>query len=431
MSYRQLLTRSPIHFFALSLAARFPYAMTPLATLLATRAATGSLTFAGLVTAGQSLGLAGAGPALGALADRLGARRVGRTAATVCALATIGLLASTQVGPDARAGMLAGSILIGLSQPSVGILVRAHWAVSLDRSGHAELLPSALAWESVADETSFVAGPVLVGALSMQRAAGALALIAALLLFAAVPLAGQYAQTHDAGDAGESRPAAARPGLPRVRIAALALGMAAIGTVFGAVQTGITRYAGDTGHPGNAAWLYALLGIGSAAAGVGYAWLPARITGPTRYLLAALALVAGCTLLGLAIAGRFAVPVAMLVAGLAVAPYLIALFSTAEQITPRQRLTTGIAIVAAGGAVGSALGQLVGARLAQRAAADAIALAIAASVVGLLTALGLVRSAARPCSAGLRRDPRATDAPPSRSRRTRWRAPRRGRARSA
>lgn len=79
-------------------------------------------------------------------------------------------------------------------------------------------------------------------------------------------------------------------------------------------------------------------------------------------------------------------PVATTIAGLAVSPYLIALFRTVERITPRARYTTGIAIVCAGGALGSAFGLLAGGALAQRTSSDAFLLAVGAATVALIIA---------------------------------------------
>jgi MFS family permease len=412
MSYRALLRAAPRFFLPLGLLARLPYAMTPIATLLATRSATGSLAFAGTVAALQSVSMGVAGLMIGALADRLGSRRVGAVAAISCALMTLTLLTATETATGqasghgsgrARAVILVCSAGAGLTQPGIGLLTRVHWSVSLDRQGKSNLLPTALSWESVADEMSFVAGPALVGVLAAVRPALALALIVALLLCAAVPVTLAVAQTTDAPATGdntrdEQPPRQVRPGprLPRFGTAALLVGMACIGTVFGTVQIGVTRLAAESGRPADAGLLYALLGLGSAAAGFVYPWLPSRVGWRARYLGASIGLLVGCTVLLAGAGGLLPLPVAVAGAGLAVSPYLISLFGAIERIMPPRRYTTGLAIVCGGSAVGSAFGQVVGGILAQRSALLTVAVAaVAAGLAVLVAATFTVSSAGR------------------------------------
>jgi hypothetical protein len=111
------------------------------------------------------------------------------------------------------------------------------------------------------------------------------------------------------------------------------LAMAAMGTIFGATQTAVTAYANDSGHPGSAGLLYALFGIGSAVAGAACAWLPARFTLRHRYVTFAATLLLGA--LTLVVGDRLhAVPTAMTIAGVTVAPYLISLYALTERLAP-------------------------------------------------------------------------------------------------
>src|SRR5437879_13535936 len=92
MSYRTLVSRAGVGFFPLGFAARLPYAMAPLATLVLIDDATGSFTFAGFAGAAQSVAMAVSGPVIGALADRFGQRAVGVTTALANIAALLGLL---------------------------------------------------------------------------------------------------------------------------------------------------------------------------------------------------------------------------------------------------------------------------------------------------------------------------------------------------
>ncbi|HEX2132966.1 MAG TPA: hypothetical protein VHH15_15565, partial [Actinophytocola sp.] len=143
MSYRALARSAPPLFLPLGLLARLPYAMTPLGTLLVLESA-GSHTFAGVAAGAQSVAIAVGGLAAGALAARVGARRLGMVLAVLNALAVLGLALAS-----GRAAMFAAAVLVGLTQPHVGLLVRVHWSAALDRS---PLLRTGFAYEGAADE---------------------------------------------------------------------------------------------------------------------------------------------------------------------------------------------------------------------------------------------------------------------------------------
>ncbi|WP_019070105.1 MFS transporter [Streptomyces hokutonensis] len=384
MAYRSLLHVPGAAFFPLGFLARLPYATSSLATLILVRAASGSYAFAGLTAAAQGVANALGSPVAGALADRHGHRLVGAVSALANAGALTGLVVASHTG---RPGMIAAAALAGLTQPPVGSLVRVHWSRLLHARERPDLVPTALSYEATADEISFVAGPAIVGLLtSLGPTAPTLAAIA-LLLLATLPFALSLAPggiTH--------RPASgtSRTPLPRLPLAVMFLAMAAMGTVFGAVQTGVTAYADDSGHPGSAGLLYALFGIGSALAGAACAWLPARFTLLRRYVTFAATLLLG-TLTLVAGYGLHAVPAAMAVAGVTVAPYLISLYALTERLAPADRATVALTILCAGGPLGTATGQALAGYLADRhGAAGAFLVAPAAAGTALLLAVTVV-----------------------------------------
>jgi hypothetical protein len=133
-------------------------------------------------------------------------------------------------------------------------------------------------------------------------------------------------------------------------MALLVVSMAALGAIFGSIQTATTAYA-----PGEAGFRYACLGIGSALSGIAYGWLPRSFHVDTRYLVFSATLVAGMAVLPLSpwpTAG-------ILVAGLAIAPYMITLYALTDALAPPTRLPLAIAALGAGGPVGTAAGQAV------------------------------------------------------------------------
>lgn len=385
MSYRELVRAVPLPFLLLGLIARLPYAITPLATLGLLYSATGSYTFAGAATAAQSLATAAGGISVGIAADRLGPRTVGVATAVLNAACAAALVAATRWD---RPVMAAAAIAVGVTQPAVGMLVRVHWARLLRSTGRAELLPTALSYETAANELGFVAGPVLVGLLTAAMGpVGPLGAVVLLTVGTAAPFALHYSRT----------PPPRRPAdEPRPRLgplAAMVVAAAAMGGVFGAVQTGVTGYAAERGAPGSAGLLYALLAVGSALAGIGYAWVPARIGAALRYLLATAGLLLGTTSLAIGFAD---LPIAIAVAGVTIAPYMISAYALTEHLSGGRGSASALMVVNAGGPVGTAVAQTVAGRAADAGgSAAAFLVAPAAAGVALLVAVGVLVSERR------------------------------------
>jgi len=361
--------------------------MSSLATLILVQTVTGSYAFAGLSAAAQGLcGSAGA-PVVGALADRYGHRRV----AAITTLANIAaLLCLIAASRAARAELLAAAALVGLTQPPVGVLVRVYWSRLVKIHALPSLLPSAMAYEAAADETSFVAGPTLVGLLApIATSLGPIAPIAAsivLLCVAALPFAMLYTDRSPMKRSSHTGPQAR---LPRRALVAMFFAMAAMGAVFGAVQTGVTAYAHSIGRPGAAGLIYAIFGAGSALAGAACAWLPRGFAARHRYPAFAAALVAG--MLALYIGDRLhAVVPAVAMASVTVAPYMITLYTLTERIAPPDRTASAMTILCAGGPLGTAGGQALAGYLAQGGGSSgAFLLAPIAAAAALLLALTL------------------------------------------
>jgi hypothetical protein len=340
MSYRQLARSAPAYFLPLGLLARLPYAMTPLASLLLLQSSTGSHSFAGLTAGAQSIAIAAAGFAAGGLAARYGARRLGMTLAVLNALSAGAFVLVSLSG--SRAAMLGGAVLVGLTQPHVGLLVRVHWSRALGRGS--TLARTAFAYEGAVDELSFVIGPVVIGLFAAVRPdSGPLLGMALILLTTSLPFAASYVQ-------GAAPPRVASGRIPVRRMALLVAAMAAVGAIFGSIQTATTAEAAS-----DAGFRYACLGVGSALSGVGYAWLPRAFRLDARYLVFSVTLFAGMVFLAL-------VPwplLGILVAGLFIAPYMITLVALTDVLAPPARLPVAMAALGAGGPAGTAVGQAV------------------------------------------------------------------------
>ncbi|MGW3309478.1 MFS transporter [Streptomyces sp. NPDC001073] len=384
MAYRSLLRVPGAAFFPLGFLARLPYATSSLATLVLVQAASGSYAFAGLAAAAQGIANALGAPVAGTLADRHGHRLVGTLTALANAAALAALVAASHTG---RASMLTAAALSGLTQPPIGPLVRVHWSRLLHARARPDLIPSAFSYEATADEISFVAGPALVGLLTPLGPAAPTVAAIALLLLATVPFALSLTQ----GSTEDRKGTHTSPTpLPRMPLAAMFLAMAAMGTVFGAVQTGVTAYSNESGHPGSAGLLYAVFGIGSAMAGAACAWLPARFGIRRRYVTFAVTLLLGTLTLVAGERGQV-LPAAMAVGGVTVAPYLISLYALTERLAPADRATVALTILCAGGPLGTATGQALAGYLADRlGSAGAFLVAPVAAAVALLLAVTAV-----------------------------------------
>lgn len=367
-----ILRREHPAFFVLGFVARLPLA--PLATLIYVSAVTGSFTFAGIVGAAQSVATAVGGPVAGLLADRFGHRIVGAVLAISDAAAlTVMILAAH----DDRTTILVAATLAGLTQPIVGTQVRVHWSRVLRGD---DRLTNAYSYETVADETSWVVGPFLVGVIGLIAPSAPVAAAAILVIAATLPFALSYGPPAIPRERSRGVPAAA---LPWGAIAVMIAAMAALGAVFGAAQTGVTAYAQEIGQPGAAGLVYAVLGVGSAVAGAACGLLPRSFSLRRRYLVFAAAMCIGSLPLLV-----LPVPVAIAILSITIAPYMISLYALTEQLAPPHRAGLALTLLSAGGPVGTAAGRAVAGMLADaHGSAGALVVAPIAAAAALVLAL--------------------------------------------
>ncbi len=413
-SYRALVHVAGPGLLILAFLARLPAAMAPLGVIMLVSSVTHSFATAGAVTAALGVGAALGGPVVGWLTDRHGQRPVGTIAALVNA-GTLAAVVLTVLSGVSVLPMAALAALVGVATPQVGPLIRVRWASILVNRRRDDLMPTAMAYEGAADEASFVAGPALVGVLAIVGVPGMPLLVAAgLAIVAAVPFAlhrtavpGAH-QTAAAAPPRTAVPGAARTVVPTnarttanprttaiaqptamardhsgdvaieptigsagrtrtqmwVALTLLTCVMLAIGMVFGATQTGITALSESTGRPGMAGLIYAILGVGSALAGLATAWLPRRFALTARLpVFAAAMLIGSLSLLRVHSLGSAAV--AMAIVGVTAAPLLITVYGLAERISPAGRGGTVMTLLASGTVGGVALGAGVAGPLAQ------------------------------------------------------------------
>ncbi|RYP83528.1 MFS transporter [Nocardioides guangzhouensis] len=379
-TYRSLARAVDRRFLALGMAVRLPTAMLPLGILLYVADATGSFASGGLAVAALSIGGGIGGPVVGALADRFGQRPVllASTAVQVLGIAAFLLLGDT-LGP----AMLIAA-LVGLANPQAGAMARARWSVvARRRPDRLPFTATAMAYEGAVDEASFVVGPVLVSTVAGLTAPYVgLGLALVLALVAQTGFALHPSSLPGRGRAA-STPDVPRAPLPVAHLAFLLLAMAAVGVVFGSSQTGVAARMAESGHDGLTGPVYALMGVGSAVAGLLSTRLPARFALADRIAAGGALLVLGGGVVALAGPPPL-LGLACLFLGLALAPALVSAYALAERAAPAGWGTTTMTALATANVVGVAAGAAVAGQLVDRVSPGAGLLVVSVAGLGVL-----------------------------------------------
>jgi len=395
-AYRHLFHLTGPSYVLIAFFGRLPLAMAQLGTLLFVAGSTGSYAAGGASAGALAVANAVSAPAAGALADRVGQRPVVlvQSLGGAVALAALVMIASEGAGWHVQAAVAA---VAGLLIPQVGPLARVRWRpITAQREPgaveHRMLVDTAFSYEGAADEASFVLGPALVGVAATLFSPGAALVTAALML----GLFGTLFALHSTAELTR-RGSVQSGGTGRLVSGALlllCLAQYVIGTVFGSVQTGTSALATSHGVPGATGLLHSLLGVGSVVAGLAVAVLSPRFTYERRLL----AFAAGLLVLSaplLLVQNLLALAVVLMVLGLAVAPYMITVFTLAERITPLRRTSAAMTLLAGVTGLGYATGSSVAGRLADwNGYTPAFAVTVCAGALAVVVALVATRSLA-------------------------------------
>jgi MFS family permease len=378
-SYRRLLHLAGPTYVLVAFVGRLPLAMSQLGTLLLVSTASGSYGLGGLSAGALAVANAVGAPVAGSLADRVGQRPVVLVQSLLGATG-LALLVAVVGGDAAPTTVVLTAAATGLLLPQVGPLARVRWRPLTRTTGthQRRLVDAAFSYEGAADEASFAIGPALVGLCVAAFSPGGAMLLAAVLLavfgtaFALDPSARlTHATARPAGSGRLLGPA----------FLVLVGAQVSIGMLFGATQTGATVLATEGGTPGVAGLVHATLGVGSAIAGLATAYVPERIGHEQRALVAAWALLA-LSLPLLVVESLATTTVTVLVLGLAVAPYMIAVFSLAERVVPPARVGAAMTTLASATGLGYALGSSLAGRLADEfGSTAAFAVTVGATVL--------------------------------------------------
>jgi MFS family permease len=220
---------------------RLSLGMTGLALLILVRGATGSYADAGLVSACYAVSFAVGAPSRARAADRKGPSSVLRICGVLHPLAFGVLVLLAQVHAP-TAAMAGSAVLVGLSVPPLGAVMRALWGQIIEPRH----LPTAYSLESVVIETCFVFGPVLAAGLAaaIDPAAGvvasALVAGAGALVLAINPLVRRVVPHVD-------RPTNLAGPLVSPVVRASLLNVLWIGTGFGTIEVGVLAFVDEQG----------------------------------------------------------------------------------------------------------------------------------------------------------------------------------------
>ena len=201
-SYRRLLGDPVLRGLAVAdVCARLPQGMISI-TLLLVAAVHASMTTAGLVVAGYTLGQGVTGPLRGRLADRHGLVRVCVICGGLYALGLLGLLAAALAGRPAWL-LVTVAATAGLVVPPLSPGMRSLW------SAHAAgvLRHTAFALDAAVFDLAYITGPVLASSLAAGVAPAAAVGVLLALTCAAVIIIGARSRPDEADEAGEARQA--------------------------------------------------------------------------------------------------------------------------------------------------------------------------------------------------------------------------------
>lgn len=389
-----VLLRTPgaLAFSASAFVGRMSMSMYGLGTVLLLVSLTGRYGSAGTVAGAGSIGYSVLSPYIAKLADRFGQGRVLLSQVVVFTLAFAAFITCAELRAP-FAVLLVTGVVAGAFMPSMSSMVRTRWSWVL--GGDATRLHTAFALESVNDELIFVIGPALVTLLATQVFAASGVGAASLLAIGGTLAFALQRGTEPEPPARE--PAQARPGergwrlpsLPAAGLVTLSPAFLALGAMLTAADLSSVAFATERGHKPLAGLILGTYALGSAIGGLWYGSRRWRAPLGRRFVTTTALTTAGAATF-IAMPGLLALDAACLLAGLAIAPTLIAGYGILEQQAPPHRRTEAMAwlgsTISVGVAVGSAIvGHLIdafGARAGYMFAAGCGALAVMICLAG-------------------------------------------------
>lgn len=349
-AYRPLFAVPGVSRFILGSAlSRVGGAMYGVAVIVMVSSRTGSYELAGAVSAVGVVVLAVASPVIAGLVDRWGQRRAALPFVILStALCLITALCS---GLHAPAWTLFVGYGLAAVLPELGPMSRARWGAIYERDQR--MLHTAMSFEQVMEEFSFVLGPVLA-----VLASTALFPEAGLVLGTLTFCVGALVFLASADTEPAVVPRAARPPGLAVHhrgVVAIAAAAVMVGVVLGANEVVAVAVSQAYGHEAFASVILAGFALASGAAGLWYGSRTFAMSMPKRLLLLGVVMFL-CEVPALLAPNLWLLAAAMFFAGSALGPMLITALTMLQYLVPRAQLTEGMAVGVTGILVGISIG---------------------------------------------------------------------------
>lgn len=336
-----LIRAAGASFLIIGFLGRLPAACNQLGMLLIVADSGLGLAAAGTTVASVGVGTAIGAPLIGRAVDRFGPIRVVTTAMALQTLALAGVITVLHTGAPLWI-LFAVAALLGAANPQAGSIARACWSsiarTHKDSATSLRTLRQGFGFETAADETSFVVGPIVAGLFvtTMGAQGAAAALLACTLVFETAFVL--WLATHRTIHHGRSGTAETPHASINYRSLLPFLGTVfATGMVFGATQTALTAINQAAGHESLTGSMYGALGVTSALAGL---VTPSMPWAWTRKLVLGGAVVAVCSALIATVPGPVAIVGLILVMGAGVGNNLSTAYTELEKKAPAGRITT-------------------------------------------------------------------------------------------
>ncbi len=354
-TYREALALPGAKGFSSSaFAARLPIAMTVLGIVLLISEATGSYALAGALAAVFQVGVAVGTLVTSRLVDQYGQRRLLPWIAAANGLAIVAFVAAVEMDIPLALQFVTVTVA-GLTQPAIGSMVRARW---VKVSQTAEQLRGAFALESIIDELIFTVGPLLTAFLAFNIGLP-VPLIAAAVLTVAGSAALALQHRTEPAPSGRHKDASHQSALRSPGMVYMAIAAMGIGGVFGSYEVTVVAFSEEAGRASASGIVLGLWAIGSMIGGLFFGSRRWRFSLPKQVML--LTGLLTVVLIPAIVVGRLPVLAAStFIAGMAVAPALIAVFSLTERLVPPSQLTEGLTWVTSGMSIGFSTGTSLG-----------------------------------------------------------------------
>jgi len=337
-------------------------AMLGLGTVMLVTGMTGRYAQAGLVSGAASICYGVTAPQFARLADRYGQHRVLRPLACTFCVGCALLIACAELRVPFWVLMMAGC-LAGASMPSLGSMVRARWSGLLTDPA---ALHSAFALESVTDELVFVTCPAIVTILATAFPPAGVLLCMVIGVTGTLLFAGQRSTepppqppVRSAPGAGMDRRLGRLPARGLVTIVPVYL---CLGAQFASIDLSTVDFAQSHGHKPLAGLILGTYALGSGIGGLWYGARSWRMPLERRFALTLALTVAGVATFW-TLPSLITLDVAMIFAGLTIAPTLVAGYGLVERQAQTGRRTEAMAWLSSTINIGVAVGSSVTGRI--------------------------------------------------------------------